>query len=181
MNRVGIGPRMTAVSLDSVFAWVGGGLSGFIFNHLFRDALQQKLMDMGGREVAQLGSGMVEFYGLLLAIVIGAMGFSLISALLETFRGASVGKYLLKLHICSSDGSKPELSRLVLRAVLKHISIVFFLLTLLTGIQFYAVLGGLMGTVISIGMFLIIGQEKQTLHDRIAETAVYPIRKPDRS
>lgn len=175
-DRAGIGPRLNAASLDSAFAWLGGGVSGLIFHNLFRDKLQQKLIDMGGGEVAKLGIGMAEYYGLLLAILIGASGFGLISALLETFHGASAGKLLLNLQIRSSDGSKPEISRLVLRALLKHISLVFFLLALLTGIQLYAVSGGLAGAIITVGLFRILGQDKQTLHDRIAETAVYRIK-----
>ena len=179
-RRIGIGPRLTAVSLDSAFAWVGGGLSGYFFKNLCRDPLQQKILEMGGKDVAALGSGMVEFYGVLIAITVGALCFSLISGLLEAFTGASVGKRLLKIRIRSEEDSAPELSKLVLRAVLKHVSFVFFLLTLLTGIQLYAILGSLMGTVVAVGMFLILSHEKQTLHDRIAETAVYPTIKPAR-
>jgi len=167
MKRVGIGPRLAAVSLDSAFAWAGGGLSGFFFRNLFHDQLQQKVMETGGKDVAELGSGMVEFYSLLVSILIGILCFNLLSGLLEAFTGASIGKRLMKIR------------KLLLRAVLKHVSFVFFLFTLLTGIQFYAVLGGLMGVVVAGGMFLILSQEKQTLYDRIAETAVYEIFKPD--
>ena len=81
----------------------------------------------------------------------------------------------MKIRIRTEHDAEPEWGRLLLRAVLKHVSFLFFLLSLITGIQLYTILGGLAGSIIGIGMFLILGQNKQTLHDRIAETAVYPL------
>lgn len=181
LNRIGVGPRLAAVSLDSAFAWVGGGLTALFCKNVFRESLQKKVQEIGGREVADLGIGMVEFYSLLIAILAGVLCFSLLSGILEAFTGASVGKRFMKIRIRSEHDTQADWSKLLLRAVLKHVSFVFFLITLLTGIQLYTILGGFMGMVTGMGMVLILGETRQTLHDRIAETAVYPIKKPARS
>ncbi|HEV8304429.1 MAG TPA: RDD family protein [Gemmatimonadales bacterium] len=170
-NRIGFGKRLGAMVLDIVIcvvlvAVLGGMIGGMLGLTAGSLAAGQSDAAAGAVSGAALGAimGMVAA-----AAVIGCVYF-----LIEGFTGYTVGKLILGIRVANADGTQAPVSTLLARWALKNINFVLTVVALLTGIEFIRVLGNLGGLVIFVGCFLVLGMSRQALHDRIANTAVYP-------
>jgi len=174
--RIGFGPRLGASILDGILggffacgfgfflAFLGLGAGGVLGLAIDEQAeLESSLGAMG------VGAGIGALMGMLGGVLIGYFIYSII----EAFTGASPGKMMLGYKVANADGTGGDISLYFKRWAIKHASSVFSMLTLVTGLIFLNPLGSLIGFVMFLGCFLAIGDEKQTLHDKIAKTAIY--------
>ena len=76
---------------------------------------------------------------------------------MEGFTGQTPGKMILGITVANMNGEKATIDKLLLRAFIK-----------ITG-SFV----GIIGFIIFVGCFLVLGEKKQALHDIICKTAVY--------
>ena len=180
-KRVGFGPRLGAMLLDALlliilipivtWAIVSGGASDFLIQKGI-DALK---VDGDALEMLEKSLGdLWVFY--LVAIAIGVT-FSIIYHLIEGFFGASPGKMILGLQVANADGSRANINQYMKRWLLKNMSSVIGILNLIMLSPVLDLIGSIIGIVIFIGCFFVLGDNKQALHDILAGTAVF--RKKD--
>ena len=79
----------------------------------------------------------------------------------------------MKIRIKAADGSDAGAGTLLTRAAIKYSHSLLSLLGLLTGIAILSKLGSLAGLVVFVGCFVVLGANRQALHDMLAKTAVY--------
>ena len=90
----------------------------------------------------------------------------------EIFLGASVGKLILGLKIANAEGGNASVGALVGRYLLKHVSKVCGVLSLVGLAMLFNLFGSLFGFVIFIGCFFAAGDRHQALHDMMCHTIV---------
>ena len=93
----------------------------------------------------------------LVASLAGIAFTSIFFYVLEGFTGQTPGKMILGITVANMNGEKASIDKLLLRAFIK-----------ITG-SFV----GIIGLIIFVGCFLVLGEKKQALHDIICKTAVY--------
>ena len=93
----------------------------------------------------------------LVASLAGIAFTSIFFYVLEGFTGQTPGKMILGITVANMNGEKATIDKLLLRAFIK-----------ITG-SFV----GIIGLIIFVGCFLVLGEKKQALHDIICKTAVY--------
>jgi uncharacterized RDD family membrane protein YckC len=91
----------------------------------------------------------------------------------ELFFGGTPGKLLLGLRIAGADGSPAEFWKRFSRWLTKQLSIICWLLFILTQFQGFYVVGGFMNLVLGIGFLYSSNDDKQAWHDQWCGTAVY--------
>jgi uncharacterized RDD family membrane protein YckC len=92
---------------------------------------------------------------------------------MEIFRAATPGKMLLKLQICSADGTPAMQSQLVNRWLYKQMANILNLFATITGLQIIAGIANIYSLILLVGCFFVFGEAKQAFHDRWAKTAVF--------
>lgn len=92
---------------------------------------------------------------------------------LEVLIGASLGKLILGIQIASEDRKKAGYGKLLYRFALKNCFVFFSILMLFTGAVIFNYLVTLCWLTIIIGCFFALSAKRQTLHDKIARTAVF--------
>lgn len=90
----------------------------------------------------------------------------------EALLGFSLGKKLLKIKIADTD-LRQSSKALWLRYILKHIYYIIPTIFFLTMTMTVSTVLFLLGFIIFIGCFFVLGRNKQALHDMIAKTAVF--------
>ena len=102
------------------------------------------------------------------ATIIGLIGSlagiaftSIFFYVLEGFTGQTPGKMILGITVANMNGEKASIDKLLLRAFIK-----------ITGVLVCWIVG-IIGIIITLGCFLVLGEKKQALHDIICKTAVY--------
>jgi uncharacterized RDD family membrane protein YckC len=100
----------------------------------------------------------------------------------EATKGQSIGKRLRGLIIRGADGQPAAGDVLRKRVIIKSIptivgivASVLALVSLVSVANFVNIVSGLAGLALFVGCFLALKPERQTLHDQLAETAVYPV------
>ena len=106
---------------------------------------------------------------LTIASVIGALSYSLI----EGLSGASPGKMVMKFRIANQDGTAGSTSLFLRRWAIKNIGAILQFIAFVPSLMFMETIGSFAGFVIFFGCFAVLGESRLTLHDRIAQTAVY--------
>ena len=102
------------------------------------------------------------------ATIIGLIGSlagiaftSIFFYVLEGFTGQTPGKMILGITVANMNGEKASIDKLLLLAFIK-----------ITGVLVCWIVG-IIGIIITLGCFLVLGEKKQALHDIICKTAVY--------
>ena len=162
-ERVGFGPRVGAVLIDTVAmvvaAVVLGGVVGLVAASKAGNPIEAEAFFIRGFTIAAGLAGIL--YGLW-----------------EGLTGAAAGKLATGLIIANADGTPAEKDVLFKRFMFKNgIASLFSLIGGATNSEIYNVIGGLWGVVFFCGCFVALGEKRQALHDMIAHTAVY--RKAD--
>jgi uncharacterized RDD family membrane protein YckC len=171
-NRIGFGKRFGAMLLDVVLCSVAAFMLGSTIGAMLGVA--------AGGVMGATGDGASTD-----AAVAGAIGaavgfiaaFALIGTIyfaVEGFTGYTLGKLMLGIRIANEDGTQAPLGTLLGRFAIKNINTVMSLAALLLGIKILGTLGNVAGLVVFVGYFLALGAKRQTLHDQIMHTAVYP-------
>ena len=162
-NRIGFGPRLGAVLIDSIFIilittplmllGITAGITAFL-------GLDDAIGGQGDEQAfAVIGIGL----GVLSAILVAGL-ISIGYGLIEAFTGASPGKRVLGLQVANEDGSKGDTKLFLLRWALKNSG--NLLTFILPGIS------SIFGLVFFFGCFATLGEKKQALHDIIMKSAV---------
>lgn len=97
----------------------------------------------------------------------------LIYFLSEAIAGVSLGKYILGIRIGNLRGEKASSKSLWIRYLVKNSSGIMIILWLVSKLSLFYLLNSILGFALFFGFFLILGRNKQNLHDFIAGTAVY--------
>ncbi len=98
---------------------------------------------------------------------------SLVYYIFEILKGAAVGKMLLNLRIANSNGSVATTKTLLARYLVKNSTSIIAILWVITGSMFLNTINSIVGLIILIGFFLILGKNRQDIQDIIAKTAVF--------
>lgn len=166
--RVGFGKRLGASLIDLLIVLIllviGMALTGIISEFSYIDF---KAFATDPQEMKDFNDLMINRY-IPLQLVIGFVYY-----LLELFIAASPGKLILGLKIGSSNKTNASFMSLFIRFITKHIDFVTTSLFLITTLEVFQNLGTLLGIVVIVGFFFVLGEKKQALHDIIAKTAVY--------
>ncbi|MFO7655905.1 MAG: RDD family protein [Bacteroidales bacterium] len=168
-NRIGFGPRLGAYLLDFVLIAIVNVILVSVFGI---GALKDTAMGLESTDYSAAATGMM---GKLMAGLVVTYTVTAIWFLLEAFTGFTVGKLILGIQIGSDNGTKADVGKLIVRYLLKNIASLMGLLAILTGVSIFSTLGGILGLVIFIGCFIVLGEKKQAIHDMLAKTAVYKI------
>lgn len=91
----------------------------------------------------------------------------------ELFFGASLGKMMLGIRIGADDRFPASFPQLLTRYLIKNISELLILLSLIITITAIAYLGNLLGMLILIGFFFTLAARRQGFHDMLSATAVF--------
>ena len=173
-RRAGVGPRNRALFIDVVIMGVGALWVAAEFSEPFRHVARRRFLS-GGDDVVQLTSGIVDYYGLLMALSFGLLLTAIVIGGIEAVWGTSPGKKLRKLQILDESGNPPDRSNLLLRAVVKYLGHLILLIAIPKLTLALILVGALVYGVIGYGHLLAFGEKRQTLHDRFSETAVFPM------
>lgn len=180
--RVGFGPRFGAFIIDALITMAIAVIVAMIFMSLGlkpslygEEELDQmlsvyKMFGIGGSEMSMI----MDFVGTIaVASIVVAFAYSLI----ELMWGTSPGKMTLGLQIARPDGTRGDLSLYAKRWAVKHIKEILQFASFIGTIAILQTIGGVLGFVIFIGYFFVFSDARMTLHDRIAQSAVF--RKRD--
>ena len=159
IERVGFGKRLGSSLLDFTISFLPGIILGIYAGAAMVTFLLDFFYDEAQLETIQAG-----FSGEIAATIIGLVASlagiaftSIFFYVLEGFTGQTPGKMILGITVANMNGEKATIDKLLLRAFIKIIG------------SFV----GIIGFIIFIGCFLVLGKKKQALHDIICKTAVY--------
>ena len=159
IERVGFGKRLGSSLLDFTISLLPGIVLGIYAGAAMAAFLLEFFYDEAQLETIQAG-----FSGEIAATIIGLVASlagiaftSIFFHVLEGFTGQTPGKMILGITVANMNGEKASIDKLLLRAFIK-----------ITG-SFV----GIIGIIITLGCFLVLGEKKQALHDIICKTAVY--------
>jgi uncharacterized RDD family membrane protein YckC len=164
MQREGFGIRLLAALIDAAILIVVFLLIGLLAG----GSMIAVMSGGGGGTTAQGGATAVGIGFVILAIVI-AIGYTLT----EIFMAGTPGKQILGIIIADERGVRASTQQLATRWVVKHSGDLIRMVGTLTGIAIIVSLGGLVGLVIVVGCFFVLGQKRQAFHDNAAKTAVF--------
>lgn len=98
-------------------------------------------------------------------------------SVIEGTSGWSLGKRILGIRIAHPDGKRGNTQLYLKRWLIKDLSTILTLFTILPALEFLEFFNGLVSLILFFGCFAALGAEKLALHDRLAQTAVF--RKQD--
>ncbi len=159
IKRVGFGKRLGSSLLDFTISllpgiilgiYAGAAMATFLLNFFYDEAQLETIQAGFSGEIAATIIGLV-------ASLAGIAFTSIFFYVLEGFTGQTPGKMILGITVANMNGEKATIDKLLLRAFIKIIG------------SFV----GIIGFIIFIGCFLVLGEKKQALHDIICKTAVY--------
>jgi uncharacterized RDD family membrane protein YckC len=176
--RVGFGPRLAAYVIDMLGSALFGALLAFLFLQL--DVTTLPGMDEDLQTITDiyalfgLGGEFTDFMMKFIpALTLGSIIAAITYSLIEGMTGASPGKLVMSIRIAHPDGRAGSITLFLRRWAIKNISSILQFIALVPTLAFVDVIGGLLGLVIFVGCFFVLGQDRLALHDRIAQTAVY--------
>lgn len=159
IERVGFGKRLGSSLLDFIISllpgivlgiYAGATIAAFLLDFFYDEAQLETIQAGFSGEIAASIIGLV-------ASLAGIAFTSIFFYVLEGFTGQTPGKMILGITVANMNGEKATIDKLLLRAFIKIIG------------SFV----GIIGFIIFVGCFLVLGEKKQALHDIICKTAVY--------
>jgi uncharacterized RDD family membrane protein YckC len=130
--------------------YAGAAMAAFLLEFFYDEAQLETIQAGFSGEIAASIIALV-------ASLAGIAFTSIFFYVLEGFTGQTPGKMILGITVANMNGEKATIDKLLLRAFIK-----------ITG-SFV----GIIGLIIFVGCFLVLGEKKQALHDIICKTAVY--------
>ena len=170
-HRIGFGPRLGAYLIDFIFVLgiafiLSSVVSDFLMNFVDTSAISDQQWD----QMQKLYGG---FAGVILTLSVSAPLAAFLYGLIEGFTGASPGKMMVGIKIGNQDGTPAEVGKLMIRFAIKNSGNIISLIYIAVSIIALKYLSSIVGVVILIGCFFVLGDNKLALHDIIAKTAVY--------
>ena len=93
--------------------------------------------------------------------------------LIEGLTGASPGKRVMKITVARQDGVKGDTTLFLRRWAVKNLDKLLAFAALVPGLMFLDTVGDIIGLVIFVGCFFVLGIDRLALHDRIVQSAVF--------
>lgn len=176
--RVGFGLRLAAWAIDVlVTIFFALGLSFLLMNFHVGQTEElastieglRSLYDSMGISTDFLDAMQSWLGAWVLATIIANISYSLI----EGLTGASPGKRVLHIYIANANGSRPSLGTLLGRWAVKNVGSITTFIALVPALSVIESVGTILSLVVFGGCFFVLSQNKQALHDMVAQTAVY--------
>ena len=168
------GRRFGAILLDGVVIGIGGMILGFLLGGTILGMIGMgAVADAGATpEEAAAAAAVGGFIGSLLGTIIGPYIASFIMMILECCTGITPGKLILGMKVSNADGSDANLGSIVTRGLLKYQYTWLVIVGTFIGLDFLVTISGILSIVMFFGIFLIFGEGRQTLWDKMAKTSV---------
>jgi uncharacterized RDD family membrane protein YckC len=168
------GRRFGAILLDGVVIIFGGMILGMLLGGTILGMLGMGAVAGAGAtpEEAAAVAAVGGFIGGLLGTIIGPYIASFIIMILECCTGITPGKLMLGMKVSNADGSDANLGSIVTRGLLKYQYTWVVIVGIFTGLDFLVTISGILSIVMFFGIFLIFGEGRQTLWDKMAKTTV---------
>lgn len=168
------GRRFGAILLDGVVIGIGGMILGMLLGGTILGMMGMgAVADAGATpEEAAAAAAVGGFIGGLLGTIIGPYIASFIMMILECCTGITPGKLILGIKVSNADGSDANLGNIVTRGLLKYQYTWLVIVGTFIGLDFLVTISGLLSIVMFFGIFLIFGEGRQTLWDKMAKTSV---------
>ncbi|MBE2189561.1 MAG: RDD family protein [Desulfobulbaceae bacterium] len=162
-NRVGFGKRFLAYFIDNFI------IALLVMLYMILSGTLTEIMSMATSNTVEIldlfeHAAKIELPG----TIIGLIYFST-----ELFFAFSFGKLTLGIRIGSENAENAQFSSLAIRYIVKNISNVVSIAAAITGFFLFGILGSLLGFIVIIGCFFVLGQKRQAFQDMLAKTAVY--------
>ena len=171
-KRIGFGKRLGAYLLDMVVIYV----LSFIVGTLGGSAIFMAIMGTADTNNMENDAALGAVGGILagaMAAVAGVLIISVVIYLIEGLTGVTPGKAILGLKVGNKEGKVASSSELLTRFLAKVSGTLLTILGGITGVAILGTIGGLASLAIFIGCFMVLGSEKQALHDMVGKTAVF--------
>lgn len=173
VTRVGFGSRLVALILDVVIivgisfviAPIAGGFLG-----ASAAAATTEATAVADPAVAAAAGGIL---GAIMALIVVLPLTYVVYYLIEGLTGITLGKLILGIKVANEDGTTAQVGSLITRWAVKSSGNILTLLGAVLSVSILGTVGGILGLVIFIGCFLVLGAKKQALHDMVAKTAVF--------
>ena len=168
------GRRFGAFLLDGVVIGIGGMILGMLLGGTILGMIGMgAVADAGAApEEAAAAAAVGGFIGGLVGTIIGPYIATFIMMILECCTGITPGKLMLGMKVSKADGSDANLSSIVTRGLLKYQYSWVVIVGIFTGLDFLVTISGILSVVMFFGIFLIFGEGRQTLWDKMAKTSV---------
>ncbi|WP_018341850.1 RDD family protein [Cytophaga aurantiaca] len=175
VTRVGFGSRLGALLLDVVIVFgisfvlspILGGFLGAAAATATAEAAGSTGADPA---VAAAAGGII---GTFLALIVVLPLVYVVYYLIEGLTGITLGKLILGIKVANQDGTAAPIGTLITRWAVKASGNILSLLGAILGVAILGTVGSIVGLVIFIGCFFVLGAKKQALHDLVAKTAVF--------
>lgn len=177
-RRIGFGPRLVATIIDGLATALFTLVLSFVLlqfgvqaTDAMKDTLDQivQVYEMFGisQDIIQT---VVDFIP---AAVLAGMISGIAYPLIEGLTGASPGKRVMKICVARPDATKGDTTLYLKRYGVKNSARFLEFLSLSPALGYFDWMSDIVGLVIFVGCFLVLGVDRLALHDRIAGTAVY--------
>jgi len=168
------GRRLGAILLDGVVIIIGGMILGMLLGGTILGMIGMGAGAGAGATPEETAAAAAAggFIGGLLGTIIGPYIASFIIMILECCTGITPGKLMLGMKVSNADGSDANLGSIVTRGLLKYQYTWVVIVGIFTGLDFLVTISGILSIVMFFGIFLIFGEGKQTLWDKMAKTTV---------
>ena len=168
-HRIGFGKRLGAALIDFLLVGVTVTIIAFATGFFYKYA--PYFNDLSGINEFFKNKFLIREYEMAL------LKFNLLASLpyylTEILFAASPGKMIFGIKIGTIHQTKAQFSNLLIRFIIKHLSLMIDLVILVTALQFLHTASSLSFFVILIGFFFTLSEKKLAFHDMIAKTAVY--------
>ena len=108
----------------------------------------------------------------MVGLFVGPFLASFLIMIVECCSGVTPGKLMLRMKVSEADGSDANLGSIVSRGLLKYQYSWVPTVGALVGLDFLVTISALFSIVMFFGIFLIFGERRQTLWDKMAQTTV---------
>ncbi len=162
-NRVGFGKRFLAYFIDNFI------IALLVMLYMILSGTLAEIVSLASSNTVEIldlfeHAKQIELPG----TIIGLIYFST-----ELFFAFSIGKLTLGIRIGSENAENAQFSSLAVRYIVKNISNIVSIATAITGFFLFGILGSLLGFLVIIGCFFVLGQKRQAFQDMLAKTAVF--------
>jgi len=180
-ERIGFGRRFGAALLDVIIIVMLSGIVYAVAGSSFEPLVEKQIaaqLEEQNAALAELDTDQAEMISgyTKMGILWGIIGtiVAVLYSLTEIAMAATPGKMMLGIKIATADATVAPTATLATRWFVKTgLSSVLNIVATVTATSILSTLATIVGVVIFIGCFFVLGANRQALHDLIAKTAVY--------
>jgi uncharacterized RDD family membrane protein YckC len=161
--RVGFGRRAIAAIIDYFFVTI----IAFVFAYAAGTFSQFTTFDLSIFTNKEAMEELIKSF-LPLSILVTTL-----YSITEVLLAGTPGKYLMGIIIADEKMLYASYNKLIIRFLLKHLTLLFQIIYVLTWIQIFSTLGSFWDWVVIAAFLFVFKSDKQSLYDKVAKTAVY--------